>query len=151
MGGGIGHPPARTGWAEAAAFTRERNQPIRPALIAMDALTMAMGQRELNAALMHHSDRGSQYVSDGFQSLLKDNGIRSSMSGRGNCYDDACVESFFATLKTERVYRRQYRTRDAARRDLFEYIEVFYNRKRRHSLLGGISPVDYESALNDPN
>ncbi len=73
------------------------------------------------------------------------------MSGRGNCYDNACVESFFATLKTERVYRRRYSTRSEARHDLFEYIEVFYNRKRRHSLLGDISPADYESALNDPN
>ena len=73
------------------------------------------------------------------------------MSGRGNCYDNACVESFFATMKKERVYRRRYRTRSEARRDLFEYIEVFYNRKRRHSLLGDISPTDYESMLNDPN
>lgn len=119
--------------------------------LVMDALTMAMGQRKPTTDLMHHSDRGSQYMSDDFQSLLRDNGIRSSMSGRGNCYDNACVESFFATLKKERVYRRRYRTRTEARRDLFEYIEVFYNRKRRHSLLGHISPVAYESALSDPN
>jgi putative transposase len=130
------------GWSMQSRIGRE---------LVMDALTMAIGQRELNAGLMHHSDRGSQYVSDDFQSLLKDHGIRSSMSGRGNCYDNACVESFFATLKKERVYRRRYRSRAEARRDLFEYIEVFYNRKRRHSLLGGISPVDYESALSNPN
>ena len=130
------------GWSMQSRIGRE---------LAMDAMTMAIGHRQVHPDLMHHSDRGSQYVSDDFQSLLKDHGIRCSMSGRGNCYDNACVESFFATLKKERVYRRRYRTRAEARRDLFEYIEVFYNRKRRHSLLGDVSPADYESALNNPS
>ena len=130
------------GWSMQGRIGRE---------LAMDALAMAIGQRQLKSEMMHHSDRGSQYVSDDFQSLLKDHGIRSSMNGQGNCYDNACVESFFATLKKERVYRRRYRTRAEARIDLFEYIEVFYNRKRRHSLLGDISPADFESTLNDPN
>ena len=73
------------------------------------------------------------------------------MSGQGNCFDNACVESFFATLKRERVYRRRYRSRAEARVDLFDYIEVFYNRQRRHSLLGQRSPAEYESALAGPN
>jgi putative transposase len=118
--------------------------------LAMDAVAMAIGQRQLPSGLLHHSDRGSQYTSEDFQSLLKDHGIRCSMSGQGNCWDNACVESFFATLKKERVYRRRYRTRSEARADLFDYIEVFYNRKRRHSLLGDLSPSEYESGLIRP-
>jgi len=118
--------------------------------LAMDAVAMAIGQRQIPVGLLHHSDRGSQYTSDDFQSLLKDHGIQCSMSGQGNCWDNACVESFFATLKKERVYRRRYRTRSEARADLFEYIEVFYNRKRRHSLLGDLSPSEYESGLIRP-
>ena len=119
--------------------------------LVMAAATMAIAQRQPKPGLLHHSDRGSQYTSDDFQRILKEHGIRCSMSGHGNCYDNACVESFFATLKRERVYRRHYRTRTEARADLFEYIEVFYNRRRRHSLLGDISPADYESGLNNPN
>ena len=119
--------------------------------LVMAAVAMAIAQRQPKAGLLHHSDRGSQYSSDDFQSLLKEHGIRCSMSGHGNCYDNACVESFFATLKKERVYRRHYRTRNEARADVFEYIEVFYNRRRRHSLLGDISPAEYESGLNNPN
>ena len=119
--------------------------------LVMAAATMAIAQRQPKPGLLHHSDRGSQYTSEDFQRILKEHGIRCSMSGHGNCYDNACVESFFATLKRERVYRRHYRTRSEARADLFEYIEVFYNRRRRHSLLGDISPADYESGLNNPN
>jgi putative transposase len=119
--------------------------------LVMDAVTMAVLQRQPQPGLLHHSDRGSQYSSEDFQRLLAEHGIRRSMSGHGNCYDNACVESFFATLKRERVYRRHYRTRQEARADLFEYIEVFYNRRRRHSLLGDRSPADYEAALNNPN
>ena len=77
-----------------------------------------------------------QYTGEAFQQLLHDHGIRCSMSGQGNCFDNACVKSFFATLKRERVYRRRYRSRAEARADLFDYIEAFYNRQRRHSLLG---------------
>ena len=114
------------------------------------ALTMALWQRQPCPGLLHHSDRGSQYTSDAFQRLLVDHGIRCSMSGQGNCFDNACVESVFATLKRERVYRRRYRSRAEARADLFDYIEVFYNRQRRHSLLGQQSPAEYESALVGP-
>ena len=112
--------------------------------VAVDALDMALGQRQPNAELIHHSDRGPQYLSDDYQGLLSRHGITCSMSGAGSCYDNAVVESFFATLKRERTRRRQYRTRDDARADVFDYIERFYNRERRHSYLGNISPVEYE-------
>ncbi len=115
------------------------------------ALSMALWQRQPRPGLLHHSDRGSQYTGDAFQQLLVDHGIRCSMSGQGNCFDNACVESFFATLKRERVYRRRYQSRSDARADLFDYIEVFYNRQRRHSLLGQRSPAEYESVLGGPN
>jgi tetratricopeptide (TPR) repeat protein len=94
--------------------------------------------------LIHHSDRGAQYLSDDFQALLKKHGISCSRSGAGSCYDNAAVESFFASLKRERVKRRKYRTRDQARADVFDYIERFYNRQRRHSYVGNISPVEFE-------
>ncbi len=112
--------------------------------VALDALDMALGRRQPAEALIHHSDRGPQYLSDDYQGLLNRHGITCSMSGRGSCYDNAVVESFFATLKRERTRRRQYRTRDDARADVFDYIERFYNRERRHSYLGHLSPVAYE-------
>ena len=93
---------------------------------------------------MHHSDQGSQYTSEDFRGLLADQGIVCSMSRRGDCWDNAAMESFFSTLKMERVYRRSYATQDEARADLFQYIEQFYNPKRRHSTLDGISPVEFE-------
>ncbi len=85
-----------------------------------------------------------QYLSDDFQDLLKKHGITCSMSDKGSCYDNAVVESFFATLKRERIKRKKYRTRDEARADVFDYIERFYNRKRRHGYVGNISPVEFE-------
>jgi putative transposase len=112
--------------------------------LVIDALKMALDARQPAGALIHHSDRGSQYTSDDFRDELDRNGIQCSMSGRGNCYDNAVVESFFGLLKRERVNRVRYRTRDEARADLFDYIEVFYNRKRRHGYLGNISPVAFE-------
>lgn len=112
--------------------------------VALDALDMALGQRQPTSELIHHSDRGTQYLSDEYQRLLRRHGITCSMSSAGSCYDNAVVESFFATLKRERTRRRQYRTRDDARADLFDYIERFYNRERRHSYLGYLSPVGYE-------
>ena len=112
--------------------------------LVLNALNMALGQREPGVNLIHHSDRGAQYLSDDFQLLLKCNGITCSLSGKGSCYDNAVVESFFATLKRERVKRRKYRTRDIARADIFDYIERFYNRERRHGYVGNISPVQYE-------
>jgi putative transposase len=112
--------------------------------LATNALTMALGQRRPEGELIHHSDRGVQYLSDDFQDLLKANGITCSMSDRGSCYDNAVVESFFASLKRERVQRKKYRTRDEARADVFDYIERFYNRQRRHGYVGNISPAEFE-------
>ena len=111
--------------------------------LVIDAMAMALGQRD--KPQLHHSDRGSQYTSDDFRDLLKKHGIECSMSGRGNCYDNAPVESFFSSLKRERVRRQTYKTRDEAKADVFDYIECFYNRKRRHSTLGYISPVEFEN------
>ncbi len=113
--------------------------------LVLDALNMALGQRRPGEDLIHHSDRGVQYLSDDFQALLKVNGITCSMSDKGSCYDNAVVESFFASLKRERTKRRNYRTRDDARADVFDYIEHFYNRKRRHGYVGNISPVQFEN------
>lgn len=110
------------------------------------ALKMALRQRRPSAALIHHSDRGSQYTGGDYQQLLQDHQLQVSMSGRGNCYDNAPMESFFGTLKSERVHHHLYRTRQEAQADLFFYIEVFYNRRRRHSALDYLSPVDYELA-----
>lgn len=112
--------------------------------LVVDALRMAINARQPTGTLIHHSDRGGQYSSDDFRNELKKYGIKPSMSSTGNCYDNAVVESFFGALKRERVNRVRYRTREQARADLFEYIEVFYNRKRRHSYIGNISPDDFE-------
>ncbi len=112
--------------------------------LVIDALQMAIGARQLEGSLIHHSDRGAQYTSDDFRYKLKKYGIECSMSGRGNCYDNAVVESFFGLLKRERVNRVRYLTRDEARADVFDYIECFYNRKRRHGYLGNISPAAFE-------
>jgi transposase InsO family protein len=112
--------------------------------LVVDALTMAVEARRPEGPLIHHSDRGGQYSSDDFRNALARHGIDCSMSSTGNCYDNAVVESFFGVLKRERVIRVRYRNPDEARADLFQYIEVFYNRKRRHGYLGNISPVDFE-------
>jgi transposase InsO family protein len=108
---------------------------------------MALKQRQLEAGLLHHSDRSSQYASRNYQHQLQQYGILCSMSRRGNCWDNAPVESFFATLKKELVHRNSYRTREEAMTSIFRYIEVFYNRQRRHSSLGYISPDEYERRL----
>jgi transposase InsO family protein len=108
-----------------------------------DALKMGLGRRNIIGQLIHHSDQGSQYTSEGYLNLLTDNQIQVSMSGIGNCYDNAMMESFFATLKTECVVER-YATRQQARQAIFEYIEVWYNRQRRHSALGYLSPEQFE-------
>ena len=112
--------------------------------LVIDALNMAIGQRCPEGELLHHSDRGSQYTSDDFRAELEKHNIQCSMSARGNCYDNAVVESFFGILKRERVNRVRYRTRNEARADVFDYIECFYNRKRRHGYLGNISPAAFE-------
>jgi putative transposase len=118
------------------------------AQLCVDALQMALGQRRPKAGLIHHSDRGVQYACGQYRDLLEERGILCSMSGRGDCYDNAVAESFFATLKTELVYQQQYQTRQQARRAIFEYVEVFYNRNRRHSSLGYLSPAAFEATLN---
>jgi putative transposase len=110
----------------------------------MAALQMALETRQPPPGLLHHSDRGSQYASDDYQALLTHYQLQGSMSRAGNCYDNAPIESFFGTLKTELVHQRRYATRAQARTDIFEYIEVFYNRFRRHSTLGNLCPVSFE-------
>ena len=116
--------------------------------LATDAQQMAIRSRRPGAGLIMHTDRGSQYASGKFRRLLEGNGMLSSMSRRGDCWDNAVAESFFKTLKTELTYWRKYRTREEARRDIFEYIEVFYNRERLHSKLGYRSPAEYELAAS---
>jgi putative transposase len=108
------------------------------------ALQMAISAQRPNAGLIHHSDRGVQYASHDYRTALAASGITASMSRKGDCYDNAPMESFFHTLKTERVHHRQYATRAEAQRDIFAYIEGFYNRIRRHSSIGYISPIEME-------
>ena len=126
---------AVVGWALSAQITRH---------LTLRALTMALGRRRPPQGLLHHSDRGSQYASEHYQRTLTTQGIECSMSRRGDCWDNAVIESFFATLKLELIHRRSFPSRDAARLAIFEYIEVFYNRQRRHSYLGYESPAEFE-------
>jgi transposase InsO family protein len=105
---------------------------------------MAIVRRLPDAGLVHHSDRGCQYASGDYRNVLAEHGLTCSMSRKGNCWDNAVVESFFSGFKTEFVYRHVRRTRDAATRAITEWIEVFYNRHRRHSTLGMVSPADFE-------
>ena len=111
-----------------------------------DALMMAVWRRGKPVELLHHSDQGSQYTSEHFQSLLRENGITCSMSRAGEVWDNSAMESFFSSIKTERISRKTYRTREQARADVFDYIERFYNPTRRHSTLGYVSPVQFEEA-----
>ncbi len=113
--------------------------------LAEEALTLALWRRKPKTGLLHHSDRGSQYAAARYQQLLGRYGVIPSMSRKGNCWDNACVESFFGTLKKELIHHRRYLTREAAKQDIFEYIEVFYNRMRRHSTLGYRSPAEFEA------
>lgn len=124
------------GWSMNARMTSE---------LVADALMMAIWRRGRPKAVLHHSDRGSQYGSEAFQRLLADQGVTCSMSRAGNVWDNAAVESFFSSMKTERVNRKTYRTRDEARVDVFDYIERFYNPRRRHSTLGYESPMAFEA------
>lgn len=114
--------------------------------LVMDALNMALFKRKIASNALLHSDRGSQYASENFQQLLRDNRIECSMSRSGDCWDNAAMESFFHTLKTECVHHERYLTRDEAKKSVFDYIEVFYNRQRKHSYLGYKSPEQYELA-----
>ncbi|MFZ0872080.1 MAG: IS3 family transposase [Rhodanobacter sp.] len=119
-------------------------QPQMTTQLVTDALMMAIWRRGQPDALLHHSDRGSQYTSDRFQRLLGELGITCSMSRSGNCWDNSAMESFFKSLKTERTDGKVYRTRDHAKAEVFDYIERFYNNRRRHSTLGYISPMQFE-------
>ena len=119
-------------------------QPRMHAELVLDALVMAVRRRRPAEGLLLHSDQGSQFTGEAWQAFLRNHGIVCSMSRRGNCYDNAVVESFFHLLKRERVRRRNYPTREAARADVFDYIEMFYNPKRRHGSNAGLSPVQYE-------
>lgn len=123
------------GWSMRASMAAE---------LVAEALTMALWRRGKPLALMHHSDRGSQYTSDQFQRLMAEHGVACSMSRAGNCWDNAATESFFSSLKTERTARKTYRTRDEAKADVFDYVERWYNPQRRHSTLGYISPIAFE-------
>jgi len=123
------------GWAMASQVTTE---------LTGAALRMALQQRHVSTGLLHHSDRSCQYTASAYQQQLRACGIRCSMSRPGNCWDNAVVESFFATLKTELVYHRRYATRQEAKTEIFEYLEGFYNRQRRHSTLGYLSPREFE-------
>ena len=127
------------GWSMGKRITQD---------LVRDALWMALGRRRPDgeSGLLHHSDRGSQYASEAFQELLRDENITCSMSRKGNCWDNAMMESFFATLKKERIHQEHYTTRAEARASVFDYIERFYNRVRRHSALNYLSPEQYEEA-----
>lgn len=118
-------------------------QPRMSAELTLDALAMAWRRRQPAAGVIHHSDRGSQYASQAFQARLADYGMVCSMSRKANCWDNAPSESFFASLKTERIHGRRYATRAQAKADVFDYIEVFYNRHQRHSTLGYVSPMRF--------
>lgn len=113
--------------------------------LAITSLGMALRDRRPRHPLLHHSDQGTQYTSDRFQVFLRENQMLCSMSRKGDCYDNAVVESFFKSLKAEIPWHRKFQTREEARKELFEYIEVFYNRKRLHSTLGYLSPAAFEA------
>jgi transposase InsO family protein len=117
--------------------------------LALEALKMALADRQPARGLIHHSDRGSQYASLEYQQLLAAHGIIGSMSRSGDCWDNAVAESFFSTLKIELVYTADWATRADARAAVFEYLEVFYNRQRRHSSLGYLSPVAFEQRYDE--
>ena len=119
--------------------------------LTLAALRQALTQRQPPAGLVHHSDRGKQYAASDYQMLLRKHGAVCSMSRKGDCWDNAPMESFFGTLKQELVYQEQFATRDEAKAKIFEYIEVFYNRQRRHSSAGSHSPVEFERLTQSLN
>ena len=127
------------GWSMKARMTRD---------LVLDAILMAVWRRRPQDCVLVHSDQGFQYGSDDWHRFCRDHGLKPSMSRCGDCWDNAVAESFFSSLKVERVGRHIYRTRDEARADLFDYIELFYNPTRRHSHIGGVSPEAFERASN---
>lgn len=146
--------PSREGWLYLAVIIELYSRAIigwamhhrmHTALVT-DALKMALMRRKVGSSLLLHSDQGSQYAAADYQTMLKTHGIQCSMSRKGNCWDNAVAESFFHTLKTELVHHEDYTSRTAAKASIFEYIEVFYNRQRRHSHLGQMAPLVFEKA-----
>ena len=129
------HSKIIVGWSMASRMTKS---------LVLEALEMAVGRRHPGPGLIHHTDRGSQYACGDYQRALRSHGMICSMSRKGDCWDNAPMESWFHTLKTELVNHRDYLTRVQAKADIFEYIEVFYNRSRRHSGLGYMTPAQYE-------
>jgi putative transposase len=123
------------GWSIKTTLSRD---------LALDALLMAVWHRQPKESVIVHSDQGSQYGSDDWIRFCRDHNLKTNMSRRNNCFDNAVAESFFSSLKKERIKRRIYSTRNEARTDIFDYIEVFYNRTRRHSHPGQLSPYDFE-------
>jgi len=123
------------GWAMSASLAEK---------LVLDALQMALLRRKPARGVLHHSDRGSQYAGKAYRRRLRDHGIRCSMSRKGDCWDNAVIESFNATIKTELIYRTRWETREGARAAIYSYIETWYNSKRLHSTLGYLSPIDFE-------
>ena len=150
----ITYIPTREGWLYLAAVEDLYSRMVvgwsmsdaMASRLVVDALEMAVRRRLPDEGLLAHSDRGSQYASEHYQRLLAKHGIGCSMSGVGQCWDNAPMESFFASLKKELVHHEDYQTRAQARASIFEYIEMFYNPKRRHSSLGYLSPAEYEQS-----
>ncbi len=128
------------GWSMQSRITKD---------IVLNALLMAVWRRNPKQQVMVHSDQGSQYTSYDWQTFLKDHGLEGSMSRRGNCHDNAVAESFFQLLKRERIKKKIYKTRDEARGDVFDYIEMFYNCKRKHGSNNLLSPVEYENRYQE--
>jgi putative transposase len=124
------------GWSMQSTMSRQ---------LVCDALMMALRRRYFPKGVLFHSDRGSQYCSDDYQKMLKNYGLICSMSRKGNCWDNSVAESFFNSLKTELIYNEEYKTRENAKQSIFHYIEVYYNRIRRHSTIGLILPMRFEN------
>ncbi len=146
--------PTREGWLYLAViidlYSRAvigwaMHKRIKTVLV-VDALKMALMRRKVHSPLLLHSDQGSQYAAADYRTMLATNGMECSMSRKGNCWDNAVAESFFHTLKTELVHHEDYRSRTEAKASIFEYIEVFYNRQRRHSYIGQVAPLVFENA-----
>ncbi len=150
--GDITYIPTREGWLYLAVFIDLYSRAVvgwsmdkrMGSALVTGALEMALGKRQPKAGVVVHTDRGSQYVSQAYQRLLKDNGLLCSMSRKGNCWDNAPSESFFHTLKVEQVHPEDFQTREEAHQAIFEYIEVFYNRQRKHSSNDYLAPLMYE-------
>jgi len=151
----ITYIPTAEGWLYLAAvmdlYSRRivgwAAEPHLQTSLVKEALRRALVDRRPAPGLLHHSDRGVQYCSVEYRTLLQNHGLCASMSATGHCYDNAAMESFWSTLKTELVHRRQWRSRAEAKLAVFEYLETFYNRRRRHSALNYQSPIDFENQL----